>query len=62
MTDDRFVLTGPLDPAAAAAGDRWVTVHEVGPRDGLQAEPEALPADLKMDFCAALLDAGVTSL
>lgn len=72
MTDDRFVLTGPLDPAGrpdsasavptSVPDDRWVTVHEVGPRDGLQAEPEALPADLKIDFCAALLDAGVTSL
>ena len=42
--------------------DRRVTVHEVGPRDGLQAEPTPLAADLKIDFAAALLAAGVTSL
>ncbi|MGO1398982.1 MAG: hydroxymethylglutaryl-CoA lyase [Brevibacterium yomogidense] len=45
-----------------ASADRRVTVHEVGPRDGLQAEPEVLPALLKIDFASALLDAGVTSL
>lgn len=65
MTDDRYVLTGPLDAGTsrpANPADRWVTVHEVGPRDGLQAEPEALPALLKIDLASALLDAGVTSL
>lgn len=65
MTDDRYVLTGPLDAGTsrpANPADRWVTVHEVGPRDGLQAEPEAVPALLKIDLASALLDAGVTSL
>ncbi|GAA4509760.1 hydroxymethylglutaryl-CoA lyase [Brevibacterium yomogidense] len=65
MPDDRYVLTGPLDAGTsrpADSADRWVTVHEVGPRDGLQAEPQALPALLKIDLASALLDAGVTSL
>ena len=88
MSDDRYVLTGPLDPGTRGDGpldpgtrgdrglgdgvpsapgtdrtsDRRVTVHEVGPRDGLQAEPTPLAADLKIDFAAALLAAGVTSL
>src|SRR5690606_21739048 len=79
VADDRFVLTGPLDPgtradgpldagttaaqaSAASADDRRVIVHEVGPRDGLQAEPTALDAQVKIDFATALLAAGVTSL
>ena len=85
MSDDRYVLTGPLDPGTRGDGpldpgtrgdrglgdgvpsapgtdrtsDRRVTVHEVGPRDGLQAEPTALDAQVKIDFDTALLAAGV---
>jgi hydroxymethylglutaryl-CoA lyase len=50
------------ETAAPGSAARRVTVHEVGPRDGLQAEPTPLAADLKIDFAAALLAAGVTSL
>ncbi|WP_291793123.1 hydroxymethylglutaryl-CoA lyase [Brevibacterium sp.] len=68
---------GPAGPASAGAGTAsapqlWgasgevsasrVTVHEVGPRDGLQAEPGVLSTELKIDFCRSLLAAGVTSL
>ena len=64
---DRGLGSGHGDGVPAATGDRGesdrrVTVHEVGPRDGLQAEPTPLAADLKIDFAAALLAAGVTSL
>src|SRR5699024_3405114 len=52
----------PSAPGTDRTSDRRVTVHEVGPRDGLQAEPTPLDADLKIDFAAALLAAGVTSL
>ncbi|GAA3666386.1 hydroxymethylglutaryl-CoA lyase [Microbacterium marinilacus] len=39
-----------------------VRVYEVGPRDGLQAEPEILPAPVKAEFCRRLLAAGVPAL
>ena len=39
-----------------------VRVYEVGPRDGLQAEPEILPAATKAEFCRRLLASGVSNL
>ncbi len=36
-----------------------VRVVEVGPRDGLQNEPRPVPADVKIRFVQALVDAGV---
>ncbi|MDR5709600.1 MAG: hydroxymethylglutaryl-CoA lyase [Armatimonadota bacterium] len=36
-----------------------VRVVEVGPRDGLQNEPEVLPADVKVAFIEALAEAGL---
>ncbi|WP_245579897.1 hydroxymethylglutaryl-CoA lyase [Brevibacterium album] len=57
--------SSPLPAAEAGAAGRSghrVTVHEVGPRDGLQAEPGVLSTALKVEFCTALLAAGVTSL
>jgi hydroxymethylglutaryl-CoA lyase len=41
---------------------RRVRVYEVGPRDGLQAEPDVLPAHVKVEFCRRLLRAGVGAL
>lgn len=41
---------------------RSVRVFEVGPRDGLQAEPEILPTATKVEFCRRLLAAGVSAL
>ncbi|ASR35765.1 hydroxymethylglutaryl-CoA lyase [Prauserella marina] len=35
-----------------------VTICEVGPRDGLQNEPEPVPADVKLEFIERLADAG----
>ncbi|GAB3059370.1 hydroxymethylglutaryl-CoA lyase [Sediminivirga luteola] len=46
-------------PAGAPARAR---IHEVGPRDGLQAEPLPLDAELKTGFARGLLGAGVSSL
>ncbi|MYM20692.1 hydroxymethylglutaryl-CoA lyase [Brevibacterium sp. 5221] len=55
--------TAPARAVSAAAGaERAVRVHEVGPRDGLQAEDAPLSAQLKIDFCRRLLAAGVRSL
>jgi hydroxymethylglutaryl-CoA lyase len=42
-----------------SADDRWVTVVEVGPRDGLQNEEAIVPADAKVAFIEALADAGL---
>jgi hydroxymethylglutaryl-CoA lyase len=41
---------------------RRVTICEVGPRDGLQNEPEVIAADDKVRFCDLLSDAGVPIL
>jgi hydroxymethylglutaryl-CoA lyase len=39
-----------------------VRVYEVGPRDGLQAEPHIVPTETKVEFCRRLVAAGVTNL
>ncbi len=39
-----------------------VTVYEVGPRDGLQAEPDIIPSDVKAELCRRLYDAGSRDL
>ncbi|EME19717.1 hydroxymethylglutaryl-CoA lyase [Rhodococcus triatomae] len=39
-----------------------VRVHEVGPRDGLQAEEAFVPTAVKAEFCRRLVAAGVSSL
>ena len=49
-------------PFADPALPRRVRVYEVGPRDGLQAEAEVLPAHVKIEFCRRLLRAGVGAL
>lgn len=38
------------------------TVYEVGPRDGLQAEPDVVPTAVKAEFCRRLVAAGVRHL
>lgn len=56
--------TPRTDPAApdGSALPTAVRVFEVGPRDGLQAEPDILPAATKVEFCRRLLAAGVSQL
>ncbi|WEG10725.1 hydroxymethylglutaryl-CoA lyase [Microbacterium horticulturae] len=39
-----------------------VRIFEVGPRDGLQAEADIIPADVKIELCRRLFDAGVRDL
>jgi hydroxymethylglutaryl-CoA lyase len=39
-----------------------VRVYEVGPRDGLQAEPEILPPAAKAEFCRRLLQTGLGAI
>jgi hydroxymethylglutaryl-CoA lyase len=39
--------------------ERQVTIVEVGPRDGLQSEPEILPTDSKVRFVELAIDAGI---
>ncbi len=43
----------------AAAMGRFVTLVEVGPRDGLQNEPTILPTEAKIAFIERALDAGL---
>jgi len=38
---------------------RNITIVEVGPRDGLQSEPEILPTDSKVTFIEKAIDAGI---
>jgi hydroxymethylglutaryl-CoA lyase len=38
---------------------RQITIVEVGPRDGLQSEPEILPTDSKVTFIERAIDAGI---
>ena len=47
----------PLDGLPAR-----VTVYEVGPRDGLQAETDLVPTAAKVELCHRLYDAGVRDL
>ena len=39
-----------------------ITLVEVGPRDGLQSEPEILPTDSKVTFIEKAIDAGIRRL
>ena len=39
-----------------------MTIVEVGPRDGLQSEPEILPTDKKVTFIEKAIDAGIRRL
>jgi hydroxymethylglutaryl-CoA lyase len=39
-----------------------VRVFEVGPRDGLQAEPDILPASVKAEFCRRLAACGAAAI
>lgn len=41
---------------------RQVSIIEVGPRDGLQSEPEVLPTETKIEFITRALDAGIRRL
>ncbi|OZE78275.1 hydroxymethylglutaryl-CoA lyase [Rhodococcus sp. 15-649-2-2] len=50
------------DVYRAAALPDAVRVYEVGPRDGLQAEPHIVPTETKIEFCRSLVAAGVTNL
>ena len=47
--------------APNSADDRFVTVTEVGTRDGFQSEPKFIPTELKVQVINALIDAGVGS-
>lgn len=41
---------------------RKVSIIEVGPRDGLQSEPEILPTEAKVEFIRRAIDAGIRAL
>lgn len=41
---------------------RRISIIEVGPRDGLQSEPEILPTDAKIEFIRRAIDAGIRAM
>jgi hydroxymethylglutaryl-CoA lyase len=41
---------------------RRISIIEVGPRDGLQSEPEILPTEAKIEFVQRAIDAGIRRL
>ena len=41
---------------------RRVSIIEVGPRDGLQSEPEVLSTEVKIEFIRRAIDAGIRAL
>lgn len=41
---------------------RRISIVEVGPRDGLQSEPEVLPVETKVEFIRRAIDAGIRRL
>lgn len=49
-------------PVPALGLPSSVVVYEVGPRDGLQAEPDLIPTPLKSELCRRLYAAGVRDL
>lgn len=49
-------------PVADPSLPARVRIYEVGPRDGLQAEPEILPAGIKAELCRRLLATGLGAL
>ena len=41
---------------------RRISIVEVGPRDGLQSEPEILPTEAKIEYIRRAIDAGIRAL
>ena len=39
-----------------------VSILEVGPRDGLQSEPEILPTEIKKEFITRTINAGIKNI
>ncbi|MFC8178849.1 hydroxymethylglutaryl-CoA lyase [Rhodococcus sp. NPDC057297] len=63
MTSNTDKLWAPAPfPVAAAGLPSEVRIYEVGPRDGLQAETELVPTDVKAEFCRRLVAAGVSTI
>ena len=50
---------GPSARQAGEAPRRGVRIYEVGPRDGLQNEPDAVPTERKAELVGRLADAGL---
>lgn len=62
MTDTRTTWHPVPQPVADPSLPTRVRVYEVGPRDGLQAEPDILPSGVKAEFCRRLIESGVTDI
>ena len=39
-----------------------ISILEVGPRDGLQSEPEILPTEVKKEFITRTINAGIKQI
>jgi (R)-citramalyl-CoA lyase len=57
-----LVTTCYLGSVACVVGVSQVTVYDVGPRDGLQNEPEILDVDVRAELVGRLVDAGLPAV
>lgn len=57
-----MTVTGTPRVQAEPGLPQRVTVYEVGPRDGLQAETDIIPANVKAELCRRLFAAGTRNL
>ena len=55
-------MPGPPDVHSRPGLPAAVTVYEVGPRDGLQAEATIVPVAVKLELIDRLGDAGLTAI
>ncbi|TXL85815.1 hydroxymethylglutaryl-CoA lyase [Streptomyces sp. IB2014 016-6] len=63
MTSKNTSSTNTLPrPAPQQGMPERVRIYEVGPRDGLQAEPVRVPTAVKAEFIRRLADAGLTTI
>jgi hydroxymethylglutaryl-CoA lyase len=56
------MLSRDHEPASTIAGKRFVTVTEVGTRDGLQIERTVVPAERKIELVNDMIAAGIRSI
>jgi hydroxymethylglutaryl-CoA lyase len=55
-------VVGLPEPVTSDGLPARVTVYEVGPRDGLQAEADIIATPVKAELCRRLIDAGVRDI
>ena len=51
-----------VTPEVPSAAEQFVEIIDVGPRDGLQNEPEIVPTGTKLELIGGLVAAGVAQI